>query len=188
MKVKEFNFREIDREICYIEKNDELENLLEPFDDAQDSTGFLGYGYVDYEKGIMFEVLCRAKKEDDDFQTLPTQYSTSVSIPVTELLENELEVLEVNEKIYEKKIKKVKDHTPTSVKEIRELDFMDDSRDVTFPDHVQVDMGEEMKWVKVTKINDKEGCLEGILLEDLNTIIKFALKKKEDGSLICFRL
>ncbi|MDO4467341.1 MAG: hypothetical protein Q4C49_10135 [Bacillota bacterium] len=188
MKVKDFSFREIDQEICYVEKTEELEELLSPFEDASDSTGFLGYGFVDHEKGVMFEVLCRAKKEDDDFQTLPTQFSVSVSIPMKDIFENEMEVLEVNPKIYDKKIKKVKDHTPLSVKQLRELDFIDDCRDTCCPDFVQVHFGTEKKWVKMMGLNEKEGCLEGVLLDNQDTLVKFALKKNEDGELICFCL
>ncbi|MBQ0064671.1 MAG: hypothetical protein KBT48_02825 [Firmicutes bacterium] len=196
MKIKEMNFRDVEGEICYISKSENIEKLLSPFDDAEDSTGFLGYGYVDYQQGLVFEVLCRAKKEEDTFQTLPTLFSVSVKISKEMILENEIELLEVDEKIYEKKIKKINDHTPASVKEVRELDFLDESRDGCYPDHFLVHFDKEALWVKVKGLNEKKGCLEGILLQEPESTkdvhkedsIDFALKKKEDGSLICFRL
>lgn len=83
MKIREISFRDLYHKACYIEKNKSIESLMSygEIAGAEQASGVLAYGYIDYEAGFSFEVLCFAKvNSEENIVLMPGFERTSLKL------------------------------------------------------------------------------------------------------------
>lgn len=198
MKAKEYSFRDIYHKICYIElEDDKLKKFAEEFPNRAEATGILGYGYIDHQAGLTFELLARAKKnidgsivgfEGNDKVTFKYRFGSIAECPLMVLEESSF----ISQ--YVDKIDMVNDgyKVNEAVAMTREINLIDVCRSPEFPDDVLVVLFKkgnqpEGCWVRCESIG--ENCLKGVLLNEPNAnfnihageIIDFGLVNNENG-------
>ncbi|NMD38527.1 MAG: hypothetical protein GYA87_07620 [Christensenellaceae bacterium] len=171
--LKDIPFREIRGGICYIPENDNIKKL--PITDYmkgdEKANGIICYGYVDFNAGISFEVLCKAYK-DPSGNITGYEGNKNKSIKLRLANVKDCQVVMLNDiEIYNahsSKIDGINDYYKgtKAIEKLRSINysFLDPFRHPEYPDDIQAALGTEYLWVRCKLVRDD--IFYGTLLND----------------------
>lgn len=201
MNYKETGFRPFYHNFCAVTLNQALRSQISGIEGFESAEYALTYGYMDEEKGLMLEVLAAAVMEDGGFGFADENPNVRRSISIDEVADQEF-LFFPNEdgSLYDRYGEKIKllgqYETDEDIEKTREMDFLDDSRDMKFIDNVRVTLkkegfADEVRTVKIIGVG--ANYFLGKLLEEpdqnlgyhLGDTFTFALKEISKGKVIC---
>lgn len=199
MKICEYHFRQLYHHVIYIygdALNQTLKkmNLLLP-----NGNGILAYGYVDYEQGLMFELLGLQVGSDENVEYRIAPKQITCKFAKKNIEEWPATLLPVQDPtVFLEKIQYIQDtyeQDPT-IQQLREFTDLDASRHSEYPDDVMVFLLKEGKepeavWVRCEYFEEDKiyGTILNEPLEDFGVhekdSISFQLTQLEDEKLTC---
>ena len=196
--VNDCSFRDLYHKVCYIESNANINKIMSEvdFEGKACATGVLAYGYIDYEAGFTFEILCCAESDGEKLTAL-NRGNEHVSLKlrrgsVAECSIMVFDDMDVSE--YQDKVDMVNGGylCPPAVSETREIQVIDPCRNADYPDDVMVfiwkeDLQPEGCWVRCT--GHQGNRILGKLLNEpaqnfgihLGDIVSFGVIKQDNG-------
>lgn len=201
MTFKETGFRAFYHQICALELNDKLREIIKDCPDAAKSSHAVVYGYIDSQKGLMLEVLGGGKQAPKYFYFKDPYEDGRITIQAAAVDDVDFVYFEKLEprfrKKYEAKIELLKQYdAPEDVEESRSFGFLDECREPHYPDDVKVHFKKnglktEICWVRITGLGDH--CFKGKVLNQPNQDfgcnkgdnITFYVQKTEEERVIC---
>ena len=176
-------FRDVYHKICAFEFNDKLRELTKECPDAKDSTHAVFYGYVDRQKGLMFELLGTAKPGKTRLNEKPPYLGERISIPVSKVEKVPYIPYELQKKSnYAQRIEALEIYNVSDeIERSRNNPELDTFRDEHHPDHINVrllkgDMDREKVAVEITGMTTNEFI--GVLINTPKQ--NFGLKKGDE--------
>lgn len=200
-KIGKMNFRDLLHKIIYIQL-DSKNKLDSKIEILNEDDGFLAYGYIDYDAGFSFQVLCSANIRNNKLSYGKIQ--NDVGIIIRKNILNSSECINMDYcDIDFSQFRKITEQIDMNYKcfnkqteEMRNFRFLDTLRNADFPDDIQVlllkeGFKPEQVWVKCWKYTENE--LFGILLNEPDQnfeihhgyTISFAPTRNGD-EIICF--
>ena len=169
---KDIPFREVYRQFIYFRMPAYLDNVKE-FVSVENMDGLLAYGYVDNEKGMMFEICASASLHEDSWDVHPLSIEhrimmdnkTVVGCPFLIMNQTELDFT-----IFDQRVSRIIEYFENDeIEQVRNIELMDGCRHEDFPDDVQVilvseTVTPELVWVRTLRIGDQR--VEGMLLNE----------------------
>ena len=169
---KDVSFREVYRQFVYFRMPAYLDRLKE-FVSVDGMDGLIAYGYVDNEKGMMFEICASASLREDCYDVRP------ISIEHRILMDNQTVVgspfvvmnqMELDFTIFDQRVDRIVEFFENEeIEQVRNIEWMDGCRHCDFPDDVQVILVSksvlpELVWVRTLRMGDHR--IEGMLLNE----------------------
>ncbi|MGN0480229.1 MAG: SseB family protein [Lachnospiraceae bacterium] len=201
MNFKETGFRPFYHNFCAVTLNQALRGRISGIEGFESAEYALTYGYMDEEKGLMLEVLAAAVMEDGGFGFADEKPNVRRSISIDEVAAQEF-LFFPNEdgSLYDRYGEKIKllsqYEAGEDIEKTREMDFLDDSRDMKFIDNVSVTLKkaglvDEVRTVRIVGVG--ANYFLGRLVEEpnqdfgyhLGDTFSFALNEVSKGKVIC---
>ena len=172
VSYNQISFREVYHQFVYFRMPAYLDNLKDIVS-IEGMDGFIAYGYVDNEKGLMFEICASAKLTEDYLNVNP------ISIEHRILMDNKTVVkapflvmnqTEIDFTIFDQRVQRILQYFENDeIEQVRNIELMDGCRHIDFPDDVQVilvseTVAPELVWVRTLRIGDHR--IEGMLLNE----------------------
>ena len=144
-KIGETNFRNLYHQIVYIKSTPELkQRFTEDLGRVGTTDGFLAYGYIDNEAGFSFRVLCSATIENNKLLRGKFIKQTGIIIRKSEFNDCEyidLSYCDIDTSDFEEYIAMINSCykcKSQQTEEMRSFGFLDDVRNIDFPDDIQI--------------------------------------------------
>lgn len=172
MAYKEIPFREVYHQFVYFRMPAYLDNLKE-VTNIENMDGLIAYGYVDNEKGMMFEVCAAASLKEDSFEVNPVSVEQRIIMDNKTVIAAPFLVMnqtEMDFSIFEQRVQRILQYFENDeIEQVRNIELMDGCRHQDFPDDVEVilvsqTMAPELVWVRTLRIGDQR--IEGMLLNE----------------------
>ena len=172
VSYKNVPFREVYQQFVYFRMPAYLETIQE-FVSVEDTDGLIAYGYVDNEKGMMFEICASASLHEDQFEIHPVSIEHRLIMDNKSVIGSPFLVLNQTEfdfTIFEQRIQRIYQFFENDeIEQVRHIELMDGCRHEDFPDDVQVilvsqTIAPELVWVRTLRIGDQR--IEGMLLNE----------------------
>ena len=201
MSFNETGFRPFYHQVCALELNDTLKEIIKDCPDADKSSHAVVYGYIDPEKGLMLEVLGGGKQATQYFYFKAPYEGSRITLSISEVADVPFLWFEKlkpdNYEKYAPRIEELKQYDVSEdLEKSREFDFLDGCREPSFPDDVRVvflkqGLKQEECWVRLTGLGDH--VLIGRLLNqpfqnfgvNEGDTISFYVHKESDDKIIC---
>ncbi len=171
--VKDIPFRDIRGCICFIAENDSIKNLNvnDYMQGNEKANGLLCYGYIDYNAGISFEVLCQAyKAPDNTINTYEGNKNKTLKLRFSDVANCQIILLDDIQlyNTHSSKIEGINEYYrgTKALEKLRSQNFayLDPFRNSVFPDDIQATLGAESLWVRCKNI--REDIFYGTLLNE----------------------
>lgn len=201
MNFNETGFRPFYHHICAMELTDKLRKRLKNCPDIEKATHAVVYGYIDPEKGLMLEVLGAGKQAPKNFYFKDPYEGRRISIRIEDVSDVPFLWFEKTEPRFNKKyaprIEKLKQYAVSEdLEKSREFEFLDASREPSFPDDIRVrfqkeGLNPEECWVRLTGLGEHEliGKLLNQPYQDFGVsegdTVVFFTHKESDETIIC---
>ena len=202
--VRDYSFRDLFHKACFIQTDNKINKVLADagFQKGEDSTGVLAYGYIDYEAGFTFEVLCFALSKDDKLASFD-KGNERISMKLRRGSVADFPVLILDDAFlqgFQDKVNMINNGytCDDAVALTRSIQIIDPRRNEDYPDDIMVflwaeNLQAEGCWVRCTGIDD--GKIIGKLLNEpvqdfgvhYGDIIHFGVMKQENGP-VCLAL
>ena len=143
MTYKDTGFRAFYRNFCVLPMADNLKSYAVVFDEGEDATCLLTYGYVDEDEGLMLEVLAVGFTDDEGYHFYDPSDEPRTFIPIREVINNSFVLLDDKDDTlrnrYEKKLALLEKYEPSEdLEKSRMMEFLDGCRDISRIDEVVV--------------------------------------------------
>ena len=149
MKFEEFGFRGAYHNIWAFDLEEKDRKLFGDFPDQGKANVILGYGYIDHQAGLSFEVLSLGVKSDESFHFFEGKNEVSIKIRIGNILDREFYFFDKEDEYFKdrctEKIERVDEHYQTSDAQhaTRLLELIDPLRNTEYPDDVLVALMKE---------------------------------------------
>ena len=174
-KIREFNFRELDKSYIFVH-NPILAKAMEPFFDTENSNGLIVYGYNDHIQGLGFEVLAAANLDNGRLQLGKGNNDISLQLKVSDILEEEAITLPRDLPVWgqfadKQAIVEAKHCVNEEILATRNVVNLDACRSLIVPDEVSVQLvkGELIETCQVRLEGIQKLFIVGILLQEPNS-------------------
>lgn len=201
MLCKDAGFRAFYKHFTIVPVMENTKGALAGFQGSEVANGILTYGYYDEEQGMMLEVMAAALVTKDGSRFGDPNPAIRSSIQISAVADAEFIYFSDKDgailDMFREKVEPLKAYEPgEEMARIREMDFLDDNRDLTYIDNVLVILVKDgfdpdYVWVAITGLG--ENCFKGILLQepkqDLGVHsgdqITFEANEHEIGRVVC---
>lgn len=168
MYIDEATFRQIFHKLIYIECPDALEGLSDTLSIIDGATGVLAYCFCEDLVGTSFNLLASAKKTaDGKLQIGPRSPEKYARVRFNDVKDYEFELaseIDTDLSEFDDVPDDIRDNLESSDKKmtmLRELEMLDNGRNIELPDFVSVTVGKkgllpEMVWVRTTDFGENE--------------------------------
>lgn len=174
MKVKDAGFRAFYKHFCIVPILEDTKGALAGYQGGNVANGILTYGYYDEEAGLTLEVIAAALVTKDGSRFGDPRNDIRTSIAISTVADAEFIYFSDKDgalhEMFKEKLQPLSAYEPTEeIAKSREMDFLDDSRDLTYIDNVMVVLMKDgcesdYCWATITGLGD--GCFNGILLQE----------------------
>ena len=175
---EEAGFREVYHKLLLFPLDDrQMRSVLADFPGIDKADSYLGYGYIDHEKGVTIEILALAKAGEEIEFFEPYTEKASTKVRMGELVSTRFIIVPgMDDKYFEKIVGKLQMinegyKEPDDIHETRCFDFLDEFRDPVCIDDVEVilikaDLKPEKVWIRIegTKTTENGAFFVGNLL------------------------
>ena len=202
MKVNEYCFYDLYHKICYLERNEQTNQLFGskmPFKLDNSATGFVVYGYIDHECGFTFEIIGLAKKNIFGLKIIQIIENNSLKLRSGNNANAEIKILNYEDyPMFHNKINNINKiyYYGEDIENTRKNRLIDKFRYNENPDDVQVllfskDLNPEVVWVRLKSEIDKNRFTGTLLNEPFNNygihkdnILTFELVKNQGDTIL----
>ena len=169
---KDIPFRNVYQQFVYFRMPAYLDRLKEVAD-IDNMDGMIAYGYVDHDKGTMFELCAVAKLEEDSFEVHPISIDQRIIMDNKTLIAAPFLVMnqtEIDCSVFMPRVQRILQYFENEeIEQVRNIEWIDGCRHMDFPDDVEVilvssKMAPELVWVRTLRIHGKK--IEGMLLNE----------------------
>ena len=144
MKFEEFGFRGAYHNLWAFDLEEKDRKLFEDFPGQNEADTILGYGYIDHQAGLSFEVLCLGIKCEDNFRFFEEKNEISVKIRIGNILNREFYFFDKEDEYFKEKFTEKIEmidnnyYTSDAQQETRLFEQIDSFRNTEYPDDIFV--------------------------------------------------
>lgn len=178
MKFDEIGFRGIDHNAFGFSIDGLNKEIFKDFEGYAKANYALGYGYIDHDAGVTFEILCLGICNDDLVNFYRGNDEISIKVRIGSVKDEDLEYFSSKDKNVATMLNEFKDKIDAInknysvsdvVEDIRHLEELDHLRSDEYPDDVKVimikdDLAPEVVWARFESFNN--GMFECKLLNE----------------------
>ena len=201
MKLTETGFRALYHHFCVFPLNARIKVASADFEGINEADSVLLYGYIDREAGLTLEIIALACRKNGKYRFFDPNNEISAFVRAEVLKDEEFEIQDdVNGELsdrFSEKISMLSSYNASEeVEAVREMDFLDASRDEQFIDDVIVYLVKdgcrpEGCWARICGLSENK--IFGVLLNEpyqnfglhAGDKIPFGVEKQDGGTVIC---